>query len=358
MIVYHGTTRRVGLKIARDGFRPTQPSQRVWFAKSSSYAKKRAANKARRDHDRPVVLVVDLDLEELRRQYGVRQVVVSGGVISVKGTVPPKMLRNQYGHEMLETPAGIVRWVNAVLGVKPHKGVSVRDPGVQRLARWVNAKLSANPRIEIGKKELLSYAMQWLPEHFAGVEVDFEQLRVWPKSGGVVDEVATEYFPEPPADHRAEEAMECLESGKPQRQVRGLKLLADLEDPDLFEWCALLLGQGDPEFKVGVLKVLRRCENIEPEILSRYAESEDKAVRAAAIEVLGLRGGEQAPEWFWKGLTDPEPHVRLSAVKFLDRLDPRAHRDIFETALYDPHPQVAQAAKKLTKGQGFKKMVW
>ena len=84
----------------------------------------------------------------------------------------------------------------------------------------------------------------------------------------------------------------------------------------------------------------------------------DKAVRAAALEVLGLHGGERAHEWFWKGLTDPEPHVRLGAVKFLDRLDPQAHRDIFETALYDPHPQVAQAAEKLIKGMGYKKMKW
>jgi hypothetical protein len=28
------------------------------------------------------------------------------------------------------------------------------------------------------------------------------------------------------------------------------------------------------------------------------------------------------------------------------------------TALYDPHPQVAQAAEKLIKGIGYKKMKW
>ena len=117
----------------------------------------------------------------------------------------------------------------------------------------------------------------------------------------------------------------------------------------------MLLGDSDPELKVRILKVMRRCEDIEPEVLAPHAESADKAVRAAALEVLGLHGGEQAHEWFWKGLTDPEPHVRLGAVKFLDRLDPQAHRDIFETALYDPHPQAAQ---RLVKGMGYKKMQW
>jgi HEAT repeat protein len=71
-----------------------------------------------------------------------------------------------------------------------------------------------------------------------------------------------------------------------------------------------------------------------------------------------LHGGEQAHEWFWKGLTDPEPHVRLSAVKYLDRLDPQAHRDIFEAALYDPHPQIAQAAQRLVRGKGYTPLKW
>ena len=223
--------------------------------------------------------------------------------------------------------------------------------------RWVNNKLSTNPNATIGEKQLLSYATQWIPEHFEGVDVDFDLLRVWPKVVREQEEAqnAGEYIPPPPEDHRAEEAQECLESDKPQRQGRGLKLLADLHDPDLFEWCVLLLGDSDPELKVGILKVMRRCEDIEPEVLAPHAESADKAVRAAALEVLGLHGGEQAHEWFWKGLTDPEPHVRLGAVKFLDRLDPQAHRDIFETALYDPHPQAAQ---RLVKGMGYKKMQW
>ena len=103
---------------------------------------------------------------------------------------------------------------------------------------------------------------------------------------------------------------------------------------------------------------MRRCEDVESDVLAPFAESDEKAVRAAAIEVLGLRGGDEAHQWFWRGLTDPEPHVRLSAVKFLDRLDPQEHREIFETALYDPHPQVAQVARKLTEGMGYRKLVW
>ena len=228
-----------------------------------------------------------------------------------------------------------------------------------RLARWIDNRLTTRPHTRIGEKELLARAAQWIPDCFAGVEIDFAHLRVWPK---VVREAEARQASSAKAAsvdrQEEEEAIACLESDKPQRQVRGLQLLAGLDDPDLFEWCVLLLGEGPPQSAVGILKVMRRCQDIQPEVLAPYAESEHKAVRGAAIEVLVLRSGEEAPKWFWRGLTDPVPHVRLSAAKFLDRLDPHVHRDSFEAALYDPHPQVAQAARKLTRHMGFKPLVW
>ena len=122
MIVYHGTTRCSAGKIARDGFQPKPPSRRVWFAKSKSYANQYAHSKARRGNDHPLVLSVDPDLEGLKRRYGTRPVRQSVGVISINGEVPASMLRIHYGLGMPESAEEITRWVNAVLGVKPHKG--------------------------------------------------------------------------------------------------------------------------------------------------------------------------------------------------------------------------------------------
>ncbi|HIG52731.1 MAG TPA: hypothetical protein EYG11_15680 [Candidatus Latescibacteria bacterium] len=48
----------------------------------------------------------------------------------------------------------------------------------------------------------------------------------------------------------------------------------------------------------------------------------------------------------------------VPASMFLDRLDPQAHRAIFAAAFCDPHPQVAEAAKKRVKGQGLQKKMW
>ena len=358
MIVYHGTPRRVAREIARDGFQPRAPSRRVWLSRSKSYAQQRAHAKSRHTRDRPIVLAVDVDLEALRRRYGSRQVRESGGVISINGAIPASSLRSHYGLGIPESAEEIARWINAVLGVKTHKGVSARHEGVLRLARWIDNRLATHPHARIGEKELLARAAQWLPDRFAGVEIDFEHLRIWPKVAREAEALQAGLTSAAPVDHREEEAIACLESDKPQRQVRGLQLLADLADPDLFEWCVLLLGEDHPQSAVGVLKVMRRCEDIQPEVLAPYAASEHKAVRGAAIEVLVLRGGEEAPKWFWRGLTDPVPHVRLSAAKFLDRLDPRTHRDSFEAALYDLHPQVAQTARKLTQHMGFEPLAW
>ena len=85
--------------------------------------------------------------------------------------------------------------------------------------------------------------------------------------------------------------MDCLESSKSQRQVRGLKLLAEVGDADLFEWCMILIGDGDKALRLGALKVMRSCELIEPEAVARFADAADKAIRAAAQESMGCGGG-------------------------------------------------------------------
>ncbi len=359
MIVYHGTTRRIARRIAREGFQPKAPSRRVWFAQHSGYAKQRAHNKARRTHDRPIVLTCDIDIERLRQQYGSRRVHLNGNVISIKGSVAATVLRSHHGLASApDSPEEIALWVNAILGVKNHNGVSRRHPGVLRMARWIDHKLSANPQANIGEKELLDRARQWLPEYFSAVDIDYEHLRVW-RRNEPVPVVELPAVGGDAAEHAREaEALECLAADKAARRVRGLKLLANMDDPDLFEWCAMMLTDSDTQVRVGALKVMRQCEEIEIEIVEELALDENKRLRGAAIEVLELHGGDVAPEWFWKGLTDPETHVRLSAVKYLDRLDPHKHREVFEVALYDPHPQISQAARRLCEGMGYRKLVW
>lgn len=358
MIVYHGTTRDRARRIAREGLRPRPPSRRVWFAHNKTYALQRARTQARRSGDRPVVLTCDIDIEQLRRRFGGGKVVAHSSVISIRGEVPPEAVRARTSvSNVPETPRQLARWINSLLDVKAHRGVQPHHEGVQRLARWVDENLCGHRRPSLSEREILERARAWLPAIFEGFEVDVKNLRTWRRAEVVPWDGAGE---EETADDTAQalEAFECLESAKPKRRQRGLWLLADMGDPDLFEWCSMMLEDDDTAVRVTALKAMRQCEEIDRERVEAVAQSDHKRLRAAAIEVLVLHGGTEAAAWCWRGITDPDQHVRLSAANYLDQFDPREHRDVFEAALHDPHPHIALVARRLTAGQGFAAPDW
>ena len=61
---------------------------------------------------------------------------------------------------------------------------------------------------------------------------------------------------------------------------------------------------------------------------------------------LGAPGrNAQAAEWCARGLRDTDDAVRIAGARELLRYDPQRHRRLFELALYDPHPQIAELAR-------------
>ena len=354
MICYHGTTSRRAQRIALEGFVPKKPSRRVWFAQSRGYALGRAKAQARRSHGRPVVLKCDLDLARLRSRLGKRKIRTTNGIVAVDGPVGPDVLRS--GGEPLDhpsTPKELAEWLNRVLRLKPHKGVPQSHPGVQRLARWVANRAQHQPRRGVRRAEMLHVARQWLREFFEGVEIDPESLHVF----RAVKLTDAEAEPDvPPADPREEEALDLLEDARPRRRARGLQLLAAIGDPDLFDWCAMYVGDEAPGVRLTALKVMVGCDDGEPGVIEPFAGSTDKRVRAAAIAALARHAGPDAPRWFERGLKDPSACVRLETASLLKQLDPAEHRGIFELALYDPNPKVAGLAEKLTARKGFARL--
>jgi hypothetical protein len=343
MIVYHGTTDRGARRIALEGFLPRKPSRRVWFAKSRAYAEGRARTKARRAHDRPVVLTCTIDVTQIRRRLGARRV----------------FLRSHPGVEAPTTPEDLARWVNRLLGLRAQKGVGRSHPGIDRLSRWVRNRLTSQPGSRIALSELLQLARQWLPEHFDGVEIDPQLLKVRRRIKTLEVRVeAGEPAPPPPTDPNEDRAIELLADPSPRRRARGLGLLAQIQDPDLFDWCAMFLDDEAAEVQVAALRTMLRCQDSDPDVIAPLAESPDTRVRAAAIAAMAKHSGRQAPAWFERGLKDPAPCVRLETAAVLSQLDPAEHRAIFELALYDPNPQVAHLAAKLTAGKGFSKAAW
>jgi hypothetical protein len=353
MIVYHGTSARRANRICAEGFVPKKPSRRVWFAESRGYASIRAKTQARRTRDRPVVLTCYLDLNTIRKRFGSRRVFHRSGVIAIDARVPVSVLRSHPGAgEAPTSPEELAAWVNQILGLKPYKGVNRSHPGIDRLSRWVVNRITSQPGSALRLKELLEVARRWLPDFFAGVEIDPETLRVYRRVSTIEVEVEP---PTEPLDAAEEEALECLVSEKPRRRVRGLRLLAEMEVPDLFDWCVMFLEEESVEVTVAALRAMVCCEEAAPEVIVPFADSTDKRVRAAATAALAKHGGKAASYWFERGLKDPEPCVRAETAALLGELHPALHKQIFELALFDPNPEVARRARKLTAGKGYPK---
>jgi hypothetical protein len=367
MIVFHGTTDIRARRIAAEGFMPRKPSRRVWFAASRAYAMGRAKTQARRSHARAVVLTCEIDLADLRRKVGAKRIRHVNGIIAVDGTVAPTVLRS--GGEAFDqptTPKDLAAWANRVLGLKSYKGVPQTHPGLLRLSRWVVNRTQGTWNRGIRRTELLHMARQWLPEFFLGVEIDPESLLVIRKSpaphaaqaaGLAGSETAAADEPEAMGPREAE-ALELLESPGAKARARGLAVLADLGDPDLFEWCAMYLDDESVDVRLAALRAMLQCDDIDPGLLAGPAGSADNRIRGAAIAALARHEGPVAADWFERGLKDPSPCVRLATAAVLSHLDPAANRRVFQIALYDPNPQVCHLAEKLVAGKGYPRITW
>ena len=343
MKYYHGTTLRSAIRIAEIGFLPRKGA--VWFTTSKQYAQGRAKQKARRTGSSPFVLNCEIDVQELYNRLGKKLVMRGGGVIAIRGRVPPTVIRSHFTVELLNSPEQIAKWVNQRLGRKSYDGLSPRHPGIDRLSRWMENRTTSGTGSTIRLDELSQKLQQWLPDFFQGIEITPEDLRF-------------DCFPESPetetvppselVDSQEENALDDLAAAKPNRRIRGLKRLARLGNEDLYDWCTLSLSDESLEVRIAALQTIARCEDGDPEAILPFAESQDKRVRAAAIAALAKHSVEDAPRWFERGLKDREACVRLETASVLPTLDVTEHRRIFELALYDPNPEVKRLAQKVT----------
>ena len=127
--------------------------------------------------------------------------------------------------------------------VVAHRGVSRSDPGLIRLARWIRNRRTSQPRSRLRDSEILERAAGWMPQWFRGVSVDSGTLRLHRRAGEMMT------VPQPEQSERipesTDQAEEALTSGSPRRRLRALQRLSRAGDPDLADWCALLLGDDD-----------------------------------------------------------------------------------------------------------------
>ena len=239
----------------------------------------------------------------------------------------------------------------SLLGLKAHRGVSRRDPGLIRLARWIRNRRTSQPSSRLRDSEILERAAGWLPQWFRGVSVDPATLRVRRHPAELT--VLPDLERSESSAEVTDEAEEALASGNARRRLRGLQRLSRAGDPDLVDWCALMLGDEAQMVRRKALELVGRSEDGDPHLLLPFAQCSHQALRAAAVAGLARLGGAQAADWCARGLRDTDDAVRLAVARELPHYDPQRHGRLFELALYDPHPQIAELARKLTAHRGY-----
>jgi len=355
MIVYHGTTKRRAQRICAEGFVPRKPSKRVWFAENRGYARGRAKAQARRAHDKPVVLVCDINFNQMKAKIGAKLIWRRNNVIAINASVPVNVLRSYPATpDQPTSPDELACWVNELLRLKPYKGVSRRHPGIDRLSGWVASRYATQPHSTIRQTELVEMARRWLPEYFEGYEIDAKRLHAYRTMKTIEVDLHSDAEPSATVAHECEEeALDCLLSPNPKQRIRGLSIFAEIEEPDLFDWCVMYLNDESINVCVAALNTMLSCKEADTNAIIPFVESENKRIRSAAIAALAVHSGKDAPRWVEYGLKDPSGCVRVKAVALLSLLDPKEHHDVFELALYDPNPEIARRAHKLTTGKGY-----
>jgi hypothetical protein len=292
----------------------------------------------------------------MRERLGSKKVIYRSGILAIDGPVPVGVLRSHpSAGDQPASPEELARWVNCILRLKPHKGVSKCHPGIERLSRWVVNRLSTQNRSIIGKAEMLGKARQWLPEYFEGVVVDPESLHATYKVETIDVEVDHEWV-SAETDRREEKATEFLVDTGPKRRIKGLSILVDIEDPDLFDWCLMFLDDESVEVRLSALHTMALCEDGDADSIAPLVEASDRRIRGAAIAAVARHSGRHGMRWVEYGLKDPSPCVRVETAKVLVHFDPEKHREIFRLALHDPNREVSRIAEKLTAGKGYHKI--
>lgn len=243
----------------------------------------------------------------------------------------------------LNTPKELADWLNKLLGHRKTGGVRPGHPGLERLWRWHVHRITFQPDRKTDPQELVQKAQRWLPEYFQDADIWLDHLEF-----GHSQPKANPEMPvcELPKVDPYEETFACLDSPNPKRRVRGLRRLAKIKDPDLFEWCHMFLEDDSRDVRVAALQAMIHCDEIDCTILEALAESDDIRIRAAAIAALARHGGQEAPQWFEQGLKDPSACVRLETAALLGHLDRDTNRSLIKIAFQDPNPWVVRFARK------------
>ena len=348
MEFYHGTTLSNARGIIENGFRPRGGT--VWFTTQWNYAKNRAEQKARRKHDRPIVMKTELDIEALRTSIGNGKIRAQGGIAAINERLSIQLLQSNF-FELLACPIALAKWVNHQLGLYSHNGVSRNHWGVVRLAHWMNNRMKSGTGNCIDLHEFFERGRQWLPVFFDKIPFSPERLPIQHLQNDTIEvrvRLETQENPLQPSkvDTSYEKAIADISDETPKRRMRGLRALEKVGAEELFDWCVLHLEDESVDVVCNALRIMCRCDEGYVAPILPHAESKNRRIRAGALAALAKHDLDDPERWFERGLKDPATCVRMEVARLLPTLDRIACQELFDIARHDPNPVVKRFAKK------------
>ncbi|MDE0423284.1 MAG: HEAT repeat domain-containing protein [Candidatus Poribacteria bacterium] len=349
MEFYHGTTLGSARGIIENGFRPRGGA--VWFTNHWNYAKNRAEHKARRKHDRPVVLQTELEPDELRIRLGPGKIHVRGGIIAINECLSIQPLQSNF-FELLAYPAALAQWINSQLGLYSHNGVSRNHWGIVRLAHWMDNRMRSGTGRRIDWQEFFTKGKQWLPAFFDKMPFNPEVLPIQHLQNDTI--AVRVLYPDTPeeslqptkVDADYIKAIVDISDQSPKRRIRGLQFLEKIGTEELFDWCVLHLEDESVDVVCNALRIMQRCDDGYVAPLLPYARLKNKRIRAGALAALAKHDADDPERWFERGLKDPAACVRMEVARLLPLLDRIAYQALFDIARHDPNPAVKRSAKR------------
>jgi len=148
MRLYYGTASTNAAKIRRRGIRPRSAQGVVWFSRTLPVARSRARQMSAGRSGRPAVVVCEVDLTRLRRQWGRSAVRCRGPMVAIGAAVQPQQVAD-------------------VVAVDAPGGASAEGEGVLTAAEVFRMLDSRSPRVRMMGVLMLSAcgsaeAFDWL----------------------------------------------------------------------------------------------------------------------------------------------------------------------------------------------------
>jgi len=159
-----------------------------------------------------------------------------------------------------------------------------------------------------------------------------------------------------------ERIVELLSSADAAHRAEAIHIAWEIGGPPVLPHVQAYLDDPAATSRMAVLEVMSEGGYAgAAEVAKRVLETDlSAAVRAAAVRMVGRRGGQTSPGTIARAFQDPDPNVRVTAVEWLPGGTAAETTSILLEALSDTDERVRKAAvgRLVSRSEGDRTLVW